>query len=145
MNTTFSVAILCSQLRGPQQCSVPPPPKRVVESVLLGWWSLPEDPLVLQQNELHYLVLVHHVDRHVARLRLWPQEGGSEHDGHALGGHAVGLAVLNHPGGGGGGGAGGAGVNGLTRFLFFFYPVRSQPPGWKLYKLFLKSQPHTSS
>lgn len=56
-----------------------------------------EDALVLQQYELHNLVLVHHVDRYVARFRLGPQQGGPEHDGHALGGHAVGLPMVNHP------------------------------------------------
>ena len=62
----------------------------------------PEDALVLEQDELHDLVLVHHVHRDVARLRLGPQQRGPEHDGHARGGHAVGLAVVNHPKGGGG-------------------------------------------
>lgn len=56
-----------------------------------------KNALVLDENKLHYLVLVHHVDCNVARLGLRPQQRGSKHDGHALGGHAVGLAVVNHP------------------------------------------------
>lgn len=66
-----------------------------------AWLRLPaENALVLQQNELHDLVLVHHVDRNVARLRLGPQQRGSEDDGHTLGGHPVGLAVFDHTGDG---------------------------------------------
>ena len=62
------------------------------------WGPLPaEDAFVLEQYELHYLVLVDHVDRDVACLGLGPQQRGSEHDGYALGGHAVGLSVFNHP------------------------------------------------
>lgn len=59
-----------------------------------------EDVLVLVQYELHDLVLVDHVDRHVEGLGLGPQQRGAEHDGHALGGHAVLLPVVDHPGGG---------------------------------------------
>lgn len=64
------------------------------------WAPLPpEDAFVLEQYELHYLVLVHHVDGDVARFGLRPEQRGAEHDGHALSGHAVGLSVVNHPGG----------------------------------------------
>lgn len=71
-------------------------PKRLILRRLL----LPaEDVLVLQQYELHYLVLVDHVDRHVPGLGFGPQQRGAEHDGHALGGHAVFLSVVDHPGG----------------------------------------------
>lgn len=64
------------------------------------WGPLPaEDAFVLEQYELHYLVLVDHVDRDVARLGLGPQQRGSEHDGHALGGHTVFLTVVDHSGG----------------------------------------------
>lgn len=67
---------------------------------VVGGRPLPaKDAVVLEQDELHYLVLVDHVDRNVARLRLGPQQRGTEHDGHALGSHAVGLAMVNHPGG----------------------------------------------
>lgn len=70
------------------------------EALVLRCRSLPaENVLVLQQYELHYLVLVDHVDRHVPHLRLWPQQRGPKHDGHALGVHAVLLAVVDHPGG----------------------------------------------
>lgn len=63
------------------------------------WLPLPaEDALVLEQNELHDLVLVHHVDRYVSRLSLGPQQRGSKHDGHALSGHTIGLPMFNHPG-----------------------------------------------
>lgn len=58
-----------------------------------------ENALVLQQYELHDLVLIDHVHGDVARLRLGPQQRGSEDDGHALGGHAVGLPVFDHPAG----------------------------------------------
>lgn len=67
-------------------------------------WRLPaKDAFKLQQYELYYLVLVDHVDRYVARLRFGPEERGSENDGHALGGHAVGFAVVDHPAREGGG------------------------------------------
>lgn len=70
------------------------------EALILRCRSLPaENVLVLQQYELHYLVLVDHVDRHVPHLRLRPQQRGPEHDGHALGVHAVLLAVVDHPDG----------------------------------------------
>lgn len=68
------------------------------ESLVLGRVFLPaEDVLVLVQNELHDLVLVDHVDRHVDGLGFRPQQRGAEHDGHALGGHAVLLPVVDHP------------------------------------------------
>lgn len=71
------------------------------EALVLRCRPLPaENVLVLQQYELHYLVLVDHVDRHVPHLRLRPQQRGPEHDGHALGVHAVLLAVVDHPSGG---------------------------------------------
>lgn len=60
-------------------------------------WCLPKDALVLQQDELYYLVLIDHVDRHVPRLCLGSEEGGAKHYGHALGRHTVLLAVVNHP------------------------------------------------
>jgi len=61
--------------------------------------SLPaENVLVLQQYELHDLVLVHHVDRDVPRLLFGAQQRGAVHDGHALSGHTVLLAILDHPG-----------------------------------------------
>lgn len=66
-----------------------------------------KNAFIFKQYQLHDLVLVDHVDRDVARLGLGPQQGWSEHDGHALGGHAVGLSVFNHPGGVGGEGVGG--------------------------------------
>lgn len=67
-------------------------------SLVLRRLSLPaEDALVLMQYELHDLVLVDHVDRHVEGLGLGPQQRGAEHDGHALGGHAVFLPVVDHP------------------------------------------------
>lgn len=69
-------------------------------ALILRCRSLPaENVLVLQQYELHYLVLVDHVDCHVPHLRLRPQQRGPEHDGHALGVHAVLLAVVDHTGG----------------------------------------------
>lgn len=49
------------------------------------------------QNELHNLVLVDHVHSHVDSLGFRPQQRGAEHDGHALGGHAVLLPVVDHP------------------------------------------------
>lgn len=74
--------------------------KKKKEAFILRRRFLPaENVLVLQQYELHYLVLVDHVDRHVPYLRLRPQQRGPEHDGHALGVHAVLLAVLDHPAG----------------------------------------------
>lgn len=70
------------------------------EALVLQRRFLPaENVLVLQQYELHYLVLVDHVHRHVPHLRLRPQQRGPEHDGHALGVHAVLLAVVDHPAG----------------------------------------------
>lgn len=50
--------------------------------------SLPvqaEDLPALNQDELHDLVLVNHVDRHVASILLRPHEGGAEDDAEALG------------------------------------------------------------
>lgn len=71
------------------------------------WKSLPSSAepaplpakhtLILEQYELHYLVLVDHVHCNVARLRLGSEQRGTEHYGHALGGHAVGLSVVYHP------------------------------------------------
>lgn len=43
----------------------------------------------LNEDELHDLVLVHHVDRHVACVLLRPHEGGAEDDAEALSGHQV--------------------------------------------------------
>lgn len=54
--------------------------------------SLPvqaEDPPALGQDELHDLVLVNHVDRHVAGILLCPHEGGAEDNAEALGRHQV--------------------------------------------------------
>lgn len=39
------------------------------------------------------------MDRHVPGLYFRAQKRGAEHDGHALSGHAVFLAVVDHPGG----------------------------------------------
>lgn len=62
--------------------------------------SLPaEDAFILQQYELHNLVLVDHMDRNVARLGLGSEQSGSKYNGHTLSGHAVGISVVNHPGG----------------------------------------------
>lgn len=55
--------------------------------------------LVLQQYQLHDLVLVHHVDRHVPGLCFRPQQRGAEHDGHTLRGHTVLFTVVDHPAG----------------------------------------------
>lgn len=75
-----------------------PGPGRGKESLILRNVSLPaEDALVLLQNELHDLVLVDHVDGHVEGLGFRPQQRGAKHDGHALGGHAVLLPVVDHP------------------------------------------------
>lgn len=57
-----------------------------------------KNALVFQQYELHDLVLIDHVHGDVARLRLGPQQRGSKHDGHTLGGHAVRFPVFDHPG-----------------------------------------------
>lgn len=71
-----------------------------LNSIFLFFRILPaENALVLQQYELHNLVLIDHVHGDVARLCLGPQQRGSEDDGHALGGHAVGLPVFDHPAG----------------------------------------------
>lgn len=68
------------------------------QSLVLRRAPLPaEDALVLVQYELHDLVLVDHVHRHVEGLGFGPQQRGAEHDGHALGGHAVFLPVVDHP------------------------------------------------
>lgn len=81
--------------------------KKKKEALVLQRRFLPaENVLVLQQYQLHYLVLVDHVDRHVPHLRLRPQQRGPKHDGHALGVHAVLLAVVDHPGEGRGRGGG---------------------------------------
>lgn len=43
----------------------------------------------LSEDELHDLVLVHHVDRHVTCVLLCPHEGGAEDYAEALSGHQV--------------------------------------------------------
>lgn len=57
-----------------------------------------KNTLVLEQRELHNLVLVHHVDRDVPRLSLRSQQRGSKNDGQALSGHTIGFPVFSHPG-----------------------------------------------
>lgn len=43
-----------------------------------------EDLPALDQDELHDLVLVHHVDRHVAGILLCPHEGGAKDNAETL-------------------------------------------------------------
>lgn len=45
----------------------------------------------LAKDELHRLVLVDHVDGHVAVVPFGAHERGSEHDADVLGGHPVGV------------------------------------------------------
>ena len=47
--------------------------------------------LVFAEYELHGLVLVNHVDRHVAVVSLRAHEGRPEHYADVLGGHPVGV------------------------------------------------------
>jgi len=62
--------------------------------------SLPvqaEDLLALDEDELHDLGLVDHVDRHVAGVQLGPHERGAEHDAEALRGHQVPPGARQNP------------------------------------------------
>lgn len=61
--------------------------------------SLPvqvEDVLALSEDELHHLVLVHHVDCHVSSVQLRPHQRRPEHDTKALSGHQVPPGELQH-------------------------------------------------
>ena len=54
--------------------------------------SLPvqvEDFLALDEDELHNLVLVDHVDCHVPRVQLGPHQRWAKHDADSLSGHQV--------------------------------------------------------
>ena len=48
-----------------------------------------EDLHTLHEDKLHDLVLVHHVERHVATVQFRPHQRRSEHDANALGRHKV--------------------------------------------------------
>lgn len=56
----------------------------------------PKNVLILQKDEFYNLVLIDHMNRHISRLNLRPQQGWAEHDSHALGRHPVHLAVIDH-------------------------------------------------
>lgn len=56
-----------------------------------GQASFPKDVVKFVEDELHRLVLVNHVDRHVTVVPLWTHQSGSEHDADVLRGHAVGV------------------------------------------------------
>lgn len=56
---------------------------------LSGQASVPKDVVKFVENELHRLVLVDHVDRHVTVVPLWTHESRSKHDADVLRGHAV--------------------------------------------------------
>ena len=71
-------------------CVPPPPPTGVIV-------PLAEDGLIFVEDELHNLVLEHHVHGDVGRLHLRPQQGGPEHDGHVLHRHPVVVSVFDDP------------------------------------------------
>lgn len=48
-----------------------------------------EDLSALDEDKLHDLVLVHHVDRHISCVQLGPHQCWPEHDADALSGHQV--------------------------------------------------------
>lgn len=48
-----------------------------------------KDVVELAEDELHRLVLVNHVHRHVAVVPLWAHQRRPEHDADVLGGHSV--------------------------------------------------------
>lgn len=54
-----------------------------------GQASFPEDVVKFVEDELHRLVLVNHVDRHVPVVPFRTHERRSEHDADVLRGHAV--------------------------------------------------------
>lgn len=56
-----------------------------------GQASFPKDVVELLEDELHRLVLVNHVDRHVTVVPLRTHESRSEHDADVLRGHTVGV------------------------------------------------------
>lgn len=56
-----------------------------------GQASFPKDVVKFVEDELHRLVLVNHVDRHVTIVPLWAHESRSEHDADVLRGHAIGV------------------------------------------------------
>lgn len=55
-----------------------------------------KDVIIFKQNQLYNLVLVNHMDGHVAGLCLGPQEGRAKHNGHALSCHPVRLSMFYH-------------------------------------------------
>lgn len=61
-----------------------------------GQASFPEDVVKFMEDELHRLVLVNHVDRHVPVVPFWTHERRSEHDADVLRGHAVAVWMLQH-------------------------------------------------
>lgn len=50
-----------------------------------------KDVVKLVEDELHRLVLVYHIDRHVAIVPLRPHQRRPKHDANVLGGHSVGV------------------------------------------------------
>lgn len=56
-----------------------------------GQASFPKDVVKLVEDELHRLVLVNHVDRHVTVVPLRAHESRPEDDANVLRGHAVGV------------------------------------------------------
>lgn len=68
-----------------------PPPPFVPHQERSRGASRSEDVVELAEDELHRLVLVNHIHRHVAVVPLWAHQGRPEHDGDVLGGHPVGV------------------------------------------------------
>lgn len=52
--------------------------------------------VIFQEDQFYNLVLVDHMDGHVAGLCLRTQEGRTEHNGHALSCHPIRLSVFYH-------------------------------------------------
>lgn len=71
----------------------PPCPKRSRGA------SRSKDVVKLGEDELHCLVLVNHIHRHVAVVPLRAHQGRPKHNANVLCGHPVGVRVLQHTAG----------------------------------------------
>lgn len=88
--------LLASVPRGEQNAPLLVPQSCPEERFSSGQASFPEDVVKFVEDELHRLVLVNHVDRHVTVVPFWTHERRSEHDADVLRGHAVAVWVLQH-------------------------------------------------
>lgn len=72
-------------------------PSIAVDKMSLSLLLQAEDLWALNEDELHYLVLIDHVNRHVPTVQLRPHECRAKHNADALGRHEVLLRARQNP------------------------------------------------